>query len=140
MPKKKFNQLWSNQTELGKKFGISAVAVGKILIQHGLKDLQTKQATEKAVSSGYTKVTPLKDGTPHSMWNIQKIKSLIAQQHSQLDEVDYWVQEVKKILVDAQKESDAGNDKIGYMMADFAFDDVPKHIRQKVKEKLAGFL
>jgi len=45
MPKKKkFTQIWSNQTDLGKKFGISAVAVGKILIQHELKDPQTKQA------------------------------------------------------------------------------------------------
>ena len=31
--KPKFNQMWSNQTNLGKKFGLSAIAVSKLLIQ-----------------------------------------------------------------------------------------------------------
>lgn len=33
---KKFNQVWANQTNLGKKFGLSAVDVGKILIEYEL--------------------------------------------------------------------------------------------------------
>jgi hypothetical protein len=45
---KKFNQIWSNQTNLGKRFGLSAIAVGKILVKEGLKDQKTKSATEKA--------------------------------------------------------------------------------------------
>ena len=85
--KKKFSQIWSNQTDLGKKFGLSAIAVGKILIEHGLKDLQTKYATEKALTSGYAKSTPLKKGTPYFMWNYQMVKSLIQQEHDPLSEV-----------------------------------------------------
>jgi len=69
---KKFNQIWSNQTNLGKKFGLSAIAVGKILVKEGLKDQKTKSATEKALNEGYAKSTPLKDGTPYFMWNIEK--------------------------------------------------------------------
>ena len=69
---KKFNQIWSNQTDLGKRFGLSAIAVGKLLVEEGLKDQKTKLATEKALNEGYAKSTPLKDGTPYFMWNIEK--------------------------------------------------------------------
>ena len=132
--KKKFNQIWSNQTDLGKKFGLSSIAVGKILIEHGLKDQQTKHATDKALASGYAKSTPLKDGTPYFMWNAHKVKPLIKQKHQPLDEVNYWAREVKKILVAAEKELDSGNDKIGYIMVDLAYDEVPKHLQQTVKQ------
>jgi hypothetical protein len=77
--KKKFNQLWSNQTELGKRFGISAIAVGKLLIDAGLKDPTTKLATAKALEGEYAKATPLKDGTPYFMWSIGKVRMLIGQ-------------------------------------------------------------
>lgn len=49
--KKRFGDLWKNQTELGKKFGLSAIAVGKILTERGLKD--GKAATKKALDEGY---------------------------------------------------------------------------------------
>ena len=64
---KKFDQIWSNQTDLGKRFGLSAIAVGKLLVEEGLKDQKTKLATEKALNEGYAKSTPLKDGTPYFM-------------------------------------------------------------------------
>jgi hypothetical protein len=35
---KKFAELWKNQTELGKRFGLSSIGVGKILSEHWLKD------------------------------------------------------------------------------------------------------
>ena len=103
MAKKKFDQIWKNQTELGKKFGISAIAVGKILTEHGLKDQQTKQATQRALDEGYAESTPLKDGTPYFMWNIRKVKQIIAQEHTQLNIVDYWVNEVRKNLKKAER-------------------------------------
>ncbi len=46
---KKFNQIWSNQTNLGKRFGLSAIAVGILFVEEGLKDQKTKSATEKAI-------------------------------------------------------------------------------------------
>ena len=64
---KKFDQIWSNQTDLGKRFGLSAIAVGKLLVEEGLKDQKTKSATKKAQNEGYAKSTPLKDGTPYFM-------------------------------------------------------------------------
>jgi len=81
---KKFTQMWSNQTNLGKKFGLSAIAVGKLLVGEGLKDPTTKLATKKALEEGYAKSTPLKDGTPYFMWSINKIRPLIEKDHQPL--------------------------------------------------------
>ena len=75
--KKKFDQVWKSQTDLGKKSGASAVAVGKILIENGLKDPVTKQATQKALDEGYAVSTPMRNGKPHYMWNAQKVKPMI---------------------------------------------------------------
>jgi hypothetical protein len=134
--KKKFNQVWSNQTELGKKFGISAIAVGKLLVNAGLKDQTTKLATAKALDEDYAKSTPLKDGTPYFMWNIGKVRNLIAKEHEPLSKVDYWVQEVQRTLKQAEKMCDEGDDKLGYMLADSAYCDVPKDIKQEVISKV----
>lgn len=133
---KKFGQIWSNQTEIGKKFGISAIAVGKLLMEVGLKDHTTKSASQKALDEGYAKSTPLKDGTPYFMWNIDKVRSLIAKDHQPLSKVNYWVKEVEKMLKQAEKMCNEGNDKIGFMLADSVYDDVPKDIKQEVMAKV----
>ena len=63
--KPKFNQIQSNQKNLGKCFGLSAIAVRKLLAATRLKDPNTKQATEKDIEEGYAKVATLKDDTPY---------------------------------------------------------------------------
>jgi hypothetical protein len=133
---KKFSHTWSNQTELGKKFGISAIAVGKLLMEAGLKDPDTKLASQKALDDGYAKSTPLKDGTPYFMWNIDKVRKLIAKEHQPLSKVDYWVNQIQKMLQQAQKMCDEGNDKLGYMLADSVYDEVPKDIKDEVRMKV----
>lgn len=55
-----WSKLWSNQTDLGKKFGISAIAVGKILVEAELKDPITKRATKKALSENMLNLHHLK--------------------------------------------------------------------------------
>jgi len=132
----KFNQMWSNQTNLGKKFGLSAIAVGKLLIEAGLKDPITKQATEKAISEGYAKSTPLKDGTPYFMWSIEEVRPLIAKDHEPISKVDYYVRRVQDALKQAQELDKIGQDKIACMLEDCAYDDVPKDIREEVKAKI----
>ena len=110
--KKKFNQIWSNQTNLGKKFGLSAIAIGKLLIEEGLKDQKTRSATKKAIDEGYAKDTPLKDGTPYFMWNIEKVRPLIAKDHKKLSKVEFWVSEVKETVREAEKLDREGLDKV----------------------------
>jgi len=133
---KKFSQVWVNQTELGKKFGLSAVAIGKILIEHELKDSKNGQATQKAIEGGYAKSTPLKNGTPFFMWHLQKTKDLVSKKHVLLSEVDYWANEVKKNLSDAERLFEEGQDKLACMIADHAYEEVPQKIRVEVRAKI----
>ena len=138
--KKKFNQMWSNQTDLGKKFGLSAIAVGKLLTEAGLKDPTTKLATKKAVDEGYANSTPLKDGTPYFMWNIDKVRPLIAKDHEPLSKVDYWVNEVLEIHKEAQELDKKGQDKLACWMWDEAFEEVPEDIVDAVRTKVEQIL
>ena len=134
--KKKFNQTWINQTDLGKKFGLTAVDVGKILIENELKDPKSGQATLKAIEGGYAKSTPLKNGTPFFMWHLLKTKDLIRKMHLPLSEVDYWVNEVKKNLSEAEGLMEKGQDKLACMIMDCAYEEVPQKIRAEVKAKV----
>jgi hypothetical protein len=122
------------KTDVGKNFGISAIAVGKILIEAELKDPSTKLATEHALSEGYAKSTPLKDGTPYFMWNIEKIRPLISKEHQPLSRVDFWVNEVRNRIKEAEKLDEDGNDKLAIMLYDSRYEEVPKDIKEEVKE------
>lgn len=136
MGQKKFNAIWSNQTNLGKSFGLSAIEIGKILKEHGLKDLETGKATQKALDYGYAKQTPLKNGTMFFMWHIQKVKQLISDTHEVLSKIDYWTNQVKEIFKEAERLLNKGEDKMAYIMSDFAYDNVPKKFLQKVKTNI----
>lgn len=135
--KKKFNQIWSNQTNLGKRFGLSAIAVGKLFVEVGLKDSKTKLATKKAIDEGYAKDTPLKDGTPYFMWNIEKVRPLIEEDHTPLSKLEYWVNEVRTIRKEANQQYKNAVHKIeedfAIEMYNEAFDEVPKDIREEVR-------
>ena len=56
--KKKFNQIWSNQTNLGKKFRLSAIAIGKLLIDNGLKDKKLKWQLRKQLMKDMQRIPP----------------------------------------------------------------------------------
>jgi hypothetical protein len=127
---------WVNQTNIGKQFGLSGIAVGKILIKNGLKDPETKLATQKAIDDGWAISTPMKDGTPYFLWSAQKLESIISVDHKALSKVDYWVNEVNKNFKEANKEYNNGDEKIGRLLADCAYDEVPKEILKEVKEKV----
>ena len=63
-------------------FGMTAIEVGRILIAHGLKDEKTKEATKEALSNGYARFTPLKDGTPFFMWDKEKVTEIVVKDKS----------------------------------------------------------
>jgi hypothetical protein len=65
--KQKWNQAWVNQTELGREFGMSAIALGKELTKLNLKD--GRGATEKAISEEYAVAAPLADGRLNFRWH-----------------------------------------------------------------------
>ena len=72
----KFTDVWANQTNLGKQFGLTAIAMGKKLKELGLRG-EDGNPTVQALVEGYCTLTPLKDGTPFFMWSRQKIKELM---------------------------------------------------------------
>jgi hypothetical protein len=133
---KKFNQIWTNQTELGEQFGLSAINIGKILIEHGLKDPQSNQATSRAIQEGFAKSTPLKNGTSFFMWHRQKVKGLISQKHVSLNAVDFWVHKVRNCILEANKLWEEGQDKMASLIMDCAYEEVPKNIRKEVEAKV----
>lgn len=57
--KQKFGDTWVNQTTLGKKFNLSAVAIGKKLKELGLREANGKPST-KALEEGFKKGPPVK--------------------------------------------------------------------------------
>ena len=96
----KFTDVWANQTNLGKQFGLSAIAMGKKLKELGLRG-EDGNPTGLALAGGYCTSTPLKDGTPFFMWNRQQVEELMqAHGYQRLDPqevkarelADSWVQ------------------------------------------------
>jgi hypothetical protein len=98
--RQKFADVWANQTNLGKQFGLSAIAMGKKLKELGLRS-EDGNPTAQAICQGYCTSTPLKDGTPFFMWNRQQVEELMQEQgYQRLDPqevkarelADSWVQ------------------------------------------------
>jgi hypothetical protein len=136
---KKFSDLWKNQTELGKLFGLSSIAVGKILSEHGLKD--GKQATKKALDEEYATFTPLKDGTPFYLWNTSKVSQIISRKHNPLTDIEIHVNNVKARLRETDRlyDSDSVTDqKLASLMMGTENDEVPSKIRDEVKRIVDG--
>src|SRR5713226_4586571 len=74
----RFRDIWMNQTELGRHFGISAVAVGRKLGAVGLRTEQ-KEPAELAKTEGYCRFTLMKDGAAFYLWNKEKGVALFRQ-------------------------------------------------------------
>ena len=71
--RQKFDDVWANQTTLGKQFGLSPIAMGKKLKDLGLRG-EDGTPTTFAIGNGYCTSTPLRDGTPFFMWNRQQVE------------------------------------------------------------------
>lgn len=136
MSKSKFTKTWGNLTKIGALFGISSIALGKILVEEGLRDPINKFPTTNALSQGYCISTPLKTGEVFYMWNIKLVSDLLTKKFSKLSAVDVEVNRLTKLYKQAHKELDDGSDKLGYMMLDSLFEDTPPHILTKVKDKM----
>lgn len=138
MSHKKFAQTWASQTDIGKKFGLSAVAVGKLLLASGLRDPATKLATPRALEEGWCVATPLKTGELHYMWHIEKVRTLLKEQGQvQLCREEMMANELIQTVKSANRYLESGDDKLGYLMLESAFGEVPKGMRQAVGQWLS---
>ena len=69
--KSKWAKTWVSQTEIGHKYGLSAIKVGRVLTELGLKD--KAGATQRAIDDGFAVSTPLADGTQHWRWHKARV-------------------------------------------------------------------
>jgi len=120
----KFRDIWVNQGTLGKTFNLSAIAIGK-----KLKELELRQAdgtpTAKAIAEGYCRAAPFKDGTPFFLWHKRKVKHLLqANGLSSLSEQELRCKELAELLIEAERLSDQGQDKVAYIMQDSVYDEM----------------
>lgn len=108
-----------NQTELGRHFGISAVAVGKKLSEFGLRNEQ-KEPSERARTEGYCHFAPMRDGTAFYLWNKEKVAALFRQSGmSQLSSQEVQARNTALDLIALAKEAEeTGTDKLLYFFAD----------------------
>lgn len=135
----KFQETWATQSEIGKKFGISAVAVGKILLENGLRDSNSKLPTQKALSENWYVETPLKDGTPHYMWDIKKIEGLlISAGINPREKHEIFTCVLIKKIKASNRLLDRGDDRLGFNSLEEAFMKVPEDLKVKVIENLTA--
>lgn len=118
----KFTDLWINQTRLGEHFGLSAIAIGKKLLELGLRG-PDKKPTERALADGFCRPAPLKDGTPFFLWNKRQVSELLrAQGAVELSDADREAFEWAKAIVELEKQPDDG---LAHKMFDLLLDDIP---------------
>lgn len=129
MKKNSFQHTWKSQTDIGRKFGISAIKVGIILKKHGLKE-ENNLATPKALDEGFAKNTPLKDGTPYFMWNVIKVNGLVSQEFSKISIEEQIKKEKEKLEREAEQMLDKGEDK----MAQLLYECIDEIARENVKK------
>jgi hypothetical protein len=102
----KFADIWATQTNLGLYFQMSARAIGQKLVELGLRQYdEAKSAyvpTEKALTEGYCKSTPLKDGTPFYMWHREKVEALLTASTGKkpLGKADAWLTNYRDFALD----------------------------------------
>lgn len=132
---KAFRQQWANQTELGSRHGMTAVAFGKWLVKMDLRDARTREPTEKALQEGFAISTPLKDGTKFFMWNRAKIGSLMKQNGvAKVSERDRLVAELSSNMLRLLRNEDAIDTALDLMSLEdlIEIDRVPRHLRDDV--------
>jgi hypothetical protein len=129
--KEKFRDTWSNLTNLGKEYGLSAIKMGKKLKELGLRD-EHGNATEKALTEGFAKLTPLKDGTPFYMWHNQNISKLMEETGEQkLDKNEVLAQELAKEWIRINKLYGEAVYKIEEDLLWMDADEIRKEARKK---------
>jgi len=76
--KNNFAKKYRSLTDLGGLFNMSAIAVGKKLIEFGVRNTDGSP-TEKSLEEGLAVSTPLKNGTPHFRWHFHRCRELLIQ-------------------------------------------------------------
>lgn len=140
--KNKFKATWKNQKEIGIIYGKSAIAVGKALIELGLKDSSTKKPTDTALSQEIAKSTPLKDGTAFYLWHktktCEKLDTLEGWNRQSQEQRDLqrltseYISEIKQAI----KANENGEH---HVIVDGLYDEAQSYAKQ-IKKRGAEFI
>lgn len=140
--KNKFKATWKNQKELGIIYGKSAIAVGKALIELGLKDSSTKQPTQQALSEQIAKSTPLKDGTAFFLWHKTKacekldtLEGWTRQSHSSRD-----LQRLTSEYIALVREAERADNKGEHHIIVDGYWDEAQSVAKQIKKLGADFV
>lgn len=134
MGKSKFTKTWGNLTDIGRRFNMSAVALGKFLKENGLKDTNNAP-TSKAMEEGFAIATPLKNGRSHFMWHKTKISSLLEEKGvPPASQVEVHVARIHKAILFYLKPNES--DKLERIMLDAMpgeFNDMLREVPQAIR-------
>jgi hypothetical protein len=133
----KFSKEWASQTTLGRRYGLSSIAVGKLFVEAGWKDPVSKRPTTEALEEGIARATPLADGTEHFMWSREKTASAFCGQQV-LSKEERYANDVRGVIRQAERLIDGGTTKLGFLLLDSAYDEVPAPLRGTVKHLVEG--
>jgi len=113
--KNNWAKTWINQTDLGREFGLSSIAVGKHLSELGLKD--GREASASALADGFAIAAPLANGIQSFRWNRERCLALLSE--SGLHRLDHTAvretkldAEARSIAKEINKLFDDGQDKL----------------------------
>lgn len=113
--KNNWARTWINQTDLGREFGLSSIAVGKHLSELGLKD--GREASASALADGFAVAAPLANGIKNFRWNRERCLALLSE--SGLHRLDRMAvreakfdAEARSIAKEIDKLFDDGQDKL----------------------------
>jgi hypothetical protein len=131
--------IWVTQTNLGVWFDMTAVAVGKVLVERGLKD--KTGATTKALIGGYAKEAVTGGGINFFLWNAGKIVAIIdlsLEGNKATHFIDRLVAQVGESVAEAQKHREEGNEFLAELFLDHADEGVPQGLIGLINERLGA--
>ena len=150
--KPKFEKIWGNLTDIGVGFGMSAVKLGAILKEIGLRNHADGKPTEEALTRAIARATPLRSGHEHYMWHRQSVSDLLqkygySKKVDTKDPVHSTASEIHKIIEQSRRAEKNSQDKeaiFGYEIAIDTFQktitNAPEHKRIDLAAKLYGQL
>lgn len=120
--KNNFRRTWRTLTELGQEFDISALKLGNLLKQHGLRE-KGGEPTQRAKDGGFFEEIVPNEGKPYYLWHRDKTVEFLTNQGVEKNGVSAKeatkTTEARKLArawIEAQRLDDEGS-KLGYMMA-----------------------
>ncbi len=77
--KNNFRKTWRTLTELGQEFGVSALKLGNLLKQHGLRE-KDGEPTQQAKDGGFFEKVVPNEGKPYYLWHRDKTVEFLLSQ------------------------------------------------------------